>query len=194
MKVSAAVMMLTAWAAGSSLAGSVADPAEYPPLGSLSVCMDLGFDVQALTAAEKLASRMYARIGLEVRWLSHPCAGNGAVVITLSYHSSPEDHPGSWAYAMPYDGTRIVVFWDRVQEKMPPDRAPILLAHVLVHEIAHILQGVSRHSETGLMKAGWNGDDLFTMTKKPLEFTDEDVALIRLGFEPRNQRALNLRK
>jgi hypothetical protein len=28
-----------------------------------------------------------------------------------------------------------------------------VLAHVLVHEITHILQGIDRHSESGVMKS-----------------------------------------
>jgi hypothetical protein len=93
---------------------------------------------------------------------------------------------GAFAYSLPYGGRHIVVFWDRVLRKVGSSVAPILLAHVLVHEIAHILQGVSRHSKTGIMKATWGPEDYFQMRTKPLEFTDEDVALIHRGLAARS--------
>jgi hypothetical protein len=44
-----------------------------------------------------------------------------------------------------------VVFYDRLQERGQPNRLPAILAHVMVHEITHILQGVQRHSKSGVM-------------------------------------------
>jgi hypothetical protein len=145
--------------------------------------MNLGFDVLPLGRAKKLASKMYAEIGVEIEWSGRDCPSrSGAIVVTLSYETPRREYPGAYAFAKPYEATRIVVFWDRIQHKVPPSRAPTLLAHVLVHEVTHILQGINRHSETGVMKAGWSEDDLFQMGKKPLEFTEEDVLLIHLGF------------
>ena len=68
---------------------------------------------------------------------------------------------------------------------MVPARIPILLAHVLVHEITHTLQGVVRHSASGIVKAQWDAADLFEMVRQPLRFTEVDVALIRRGLEAR---------
>ena len=67
------------------------------------------------------------------------------------------------------------------------NRAQILLAHVLVHEIAHILEGVNTHSESGIMKALWSDEDLFEMMKKPLTFTASDIRIIRFGLEVRSR-------
>jgi hypothetical protein len=55
---------------------------------------------------------------------------------------------------------------------------------VLVHEITHILQGVDRHSESGIMKAQWTIDDYRAMASKPLSFTPLDVKLIQRPPEP----------
>jgi hypothetical protein len=62
------------------------------------------------------------------------------------------------------------------------------LAHVLAHEITHILQGVSRHSESGVMKATWDQRDFEKMAWKPLTFTERDVMLIHFGLEARAAR------
>jgi hypothetical protein len=58
----------------------------------------------------------------------------------------------------------------------------MLLAHVMVHEIAHILQGVYRHSDNGVMKAVWTGQDYSQMRVGALPFAPEDVELIHLGL------------
>ena len=65
---------------------------------------------------------------------------------------------------------------------------PILLAHVPAHEIAHILQGVSRHSASGVMKAGFGAADHNKMKRKGLGFTNEDIDLIHIGLDKRQAR------
>lgn len=163
----------------------------------VAVCMALGPDAPALITAEERASRIFAGIGVETEWPerlhSNFCPPNAAIVITLSYHTSPADHPRAWAYARPYEGEHIVVFWDRVQQKVPPGRAPFLLSYILVHEITHVLQDSARHSESGVMKAVWDADDYFRMwSRKPLGFTEFDVKLIHLGLEARSRAALGI--
>jgi hypothetical protein len=63
-----------------------------------------------------------------------------------------------------------------------------LLAHVLSHEITHLLEDVNRHSSTGLMKAHWDGNDLMEMSAKPLSFGPEDVDLIHRALVQRGLR------
>ena len=55
----------------------------------------------------------------------------------------------------------------------------------MVHEIAHLLQGIQRHSDTGIMKARWKADDLGGMRKAPLPFIQQDVDLIYSGLAAR---------
>ena len=147
--------------------------------------MPLGFDFQPLVIAQKLASKMFAEIGVRLEWRTSGLCAENDIVITLSYKTPDEQLPAAWAYALPFDGRHVVVFWDRIQRKMPPARAPIVLAHVLAHEVTHILQGVPRHSESGLMKPLWTSADYFEMGRKPLPFTTEDVILIQRGLEAR---------
>jgi hypothetical protein len=58
----------------------------------------------------------------------------------------------------------------------------------MAHEIAHMLQGVSRHSLTGVMKPHWDQDDYAQMAWKPLEFTKGDIILMQLGIKARAER------
>ena len=64
-----------------------------------------------------------------------------------------------------------------------------LLAHVLVHEIVHILQGCTRHSDRGVMKAHWNGVDFAQMLWGELPIAQEDIDLVHAGIGKRAQLA-----
>lgn len=60
----------------------------------------------------------------------------------------------------------------------------IVLAYVMAHEIAHVLQGVYHHSDSGLMKAHWKGSDAkLMMQPKSLRFTELDADLILSGLK-----------
>lgn len=90
--------------------------------------------------------------------------------------------PGVLASASPSNAS-ITIFNDRVALAMQSSAKfpPPLLSHVVAHEIAHVLQGVSRHSESGILKARWDREDFFLMQQSRLTFTSLDVGLIRAG-------------
>jgi hypothetical protein len=91
------------------------------------------------------------------------------------------------ARAFVYEGVHIEVFKDRVATgKTGID--PVLLAHVMVHEITHILEGVARHSRSGVMKAQWTQEDYVRMHYSPIGFAAEDIELIQLGMLRRQAR------
>ena len=48
------------------------------------------------------------------------------------------------------------------------------------------MQGVARHSESGILKAQWSRDDYQEMVFHKLGFTATDVALIHFGLSPRS--------
>src|SRR5262249_12324312 len=61
------------------------------------------------------------------------------------------------AFAKVYEGTEITLFYSRIKwAESQGLMGPMVLAHTLVHEIAHNLQGIGRHSKTGVMKPEWN--------------------------------------
>ena len=142
----------------------------------------------ALFQAKSLAREMFAGIGVPVHWQGPTPRDTDAgcwlpVEIDFDAGLPGTDRPGSMAYAMPYlEGrVRIHVFVGRVASMVPANRMGILLGHVLVHEITHVLQGVSRHSEEGVMKARWNIPDFRAMEAHPLPFDRLDVLLIHAG-------------
>jgi hypothetical protein len=160
----------------------------------VTVCMSGIGNVALENWAKVVASSIFAGIGVKIAWHSPSNCPREGILITLSNNTPVGLHPGALAYAQPYDGTHVVVFYDRVKNQpgiLPLVKGPFvasLLGHVIVHEVSHILQGLVRHSESGVMKSQLTGVDYAEMCGKPLQFTDEDVMLIQLGFKAREAR------
>lgn len=154
-----------------------------PPERKVTVCMkeDPRDRFATVPRARMMASKIFRDIGIVIEWRPGNCPAEG-ILISLSWSTPAELIPGALAYALPYEGTHIQVFYDRISQCTDPTMVSILLAHVLVHEITHIIEGIARHSATGIMKAHWDKQDFFRMRCKPLEFTDEDIGLIWRGL------------
>ncbi len=123
------------------------------------VCMDKGDQREVVNNAIRIVDKIFIPAGLLLEWHGEgqrcPNHSERIIRISLSAHSNPDLHPGAWAYALPYEGEHIVVFYDRLQRAFFGSVAT-LLAHVFAHEMIHILQGISRHSQNGIMKAQWD--------------------------------------
>ena len=153
----------------------------------VAVCIENDFDA-AIQRTQAMTSRMFATIGVRIEWLrgQRSCiAAPDSIVIILNTATPRDYHPGALAFALPNEGKHIRVFYDRVRKSVGPLTLPALLAHVFAHEIAHLLQGVSRHSTTGVMKEHWDTQDYNQIAFRGLSFTDQDVRLIHLGLETR---------
>ena len=151
----------------------------------VTVCMQTGVDA-AVLQAQAMASKIFAGIGVTLEWRrdQRSCPEGPAVILITLANGMPQSyHPGALALASPYQGVHVEVFYDRIRKTVGPRTAPSLLAHVLSHEIGHLLQGISRHAEAGVMKAHWDTKDYQQMAWQPLSFTEHDVKLIRLGLE-----------
>ncbi|HEV2198706.1 MAG TPA: hypothetical protein VGR73_02715 [Bryobacteraceae bacterium] len=187
MKTTAKITAMTAMAV---IAGMSAQAAELGEAAGrkVTVCMEgASLDPSVALRAREMASKMFSGVGVTLDW-RHNCPAD-SIRISLSDQSLAGRLPNAFAYALPYEGTHIVIFYDRVEHVSQPSRRPSLLAHVLVHEITHILQGVERHSAEGVMKANWDGGDYSAMTWKPLAFTPEDIVLLHNGLARRSAQA-----
>jgi hypothetical protein len=155
----------------------------------VTVCIEMPSGANDLPRAELMASRMFAPVGVKLDWhLQHSCPGGDAIQIGISVKTAANEFPGALAYALPYEGVHTVVFYDRIGHSVSEDLCTPVLAHVLVHEITHLLEGIDRHSESGVMKAHWTRADYAQMRSKPLPFTDWDIQLIHKGLESRGAR------
>jgi hypothetical protein len=154
----------------------------------VQICSDSTAENELNFRARSIASQMFAGIGVAIDWRNAGACPAGALRISYSTSTPPNLMPHALAYALPYEGTHIVIFYDRVQDAVSPARVPTLLGHVLAHEVTHILEGIPRHSEEGVLKAHWTHEDYSQMCWKPLKFTDEDVALIHSNLQRRAAR------
>ena len=159
-------------------------------------------DLALLARAKALTTRMFAGIGVRLRWdVGAPRSLRGRqappeaeIVISFASKTPTDFHPGALAYSRPYappSEVRVTIFYNRVLALVIGERnvGAALLGHVLTHEITHVLQGVVRHSDAGVMRDHWTAEDRMQMTNAPLSFTDYDVELIRLAM-PRCQGAV----
>jgi hypothetical protein len=183
-------MRIAAMATMTVFAGMLAHAREtvQPEKLRLSVCTERVADFRVAAQSQAIASKMFAPIGVRIDWRRGlgGCPPQG-ILITLSDRTPPGLRPGALAYAMPYEGAHIRLFYDRIAQSGPA-LMPRLLAHVLAHEIAHILQGIAQHSDQGVMKAHWTQDDYNRMLRKPLDFTSEDIDIIHRGLAARAAR------
>jgi hypothetical protein len=169
--------------AGTAAHGGATTPATDR---TVIVCMEGGAGLGIAQEARALASKIFVGIGVTIEWRRGlPGCPEHGIKISLNHETPRTMKPGVLAYSLPYEGTHIRLFYDRISEGRQPRVVPRLLAHVLVHEITHILQGVNRHSDTGIMKTEWNADDYRDMAWKHLEFELEDIDLINLGLAAR---------
>jgi hypothetical protein len=165
-------------------AGAGANAAE-----TVQICSEISPGATSYFRSRNIATQMFAGIGVGIEWRNESSCPAGAIRVSFSTRTPAELLPGALAYALPYEGTHIVIFYDRVHAAVvDPDRATALMAHVMAHEITHVLEGVSRHSAEGVLKAHWTTTDFSRMSWKPLKFADEDIVLIHLGLGKRAAR------
>jgi hypothetical protein len=132
--------------------------------------------------ATSQASTMFRTIGVEVAWVTgkpkHPADG-AWIEVQLAADTPASLLPDALAESHPYAGKAkaIIVFYDRVQRRAEESGTPerLLLAHVLVHEITHVLERIDRHSASGVMKAHWTIADYAAMACHPLGFDADDI-------------------
>jgi len=140
-------------------------------------------DFMTLAAAVGVTAKIFAGIGVGIRWGSGDPRNTGGATVAVQFDSAAPARflPDALGYATPFDDshTCIHIFYNRVLGSVAPRTAPALLGHVMAHEIAHVLERSDRHSATGVMKAQWTTGDYDAMAVHPLPFTAEDVEAIR---------------
>ena len=145
----------------------------------------------AVEHARKAATEAFAAVGVRAEWRAgrpsrDQIRDNTAIVINLVDRSDPAFRPGALAWTDLCEGVHITVYWDRITGRHRPASASVVLAHVLVHEVTHVLQGIDWHAESGVMKARWTNEDYQAMRNKMLPFTPHDLELIQLGLARRS--------
>jgi hypothetical protein len=181
MRLAAMIMMM---AVGVGAGEAEAGGAE---MRIVPVCMNGNPGLPPAYPVERMTSEIFATIGVRLKWHDSCPASPDVIQIGFADQAPKGVADGVLAYARPYEGIHIVVLYGRVK-RLQPNSTQQVLAYVLVHEITHVLQGTSRHSKSGIMKAHWDFADYDRMRHKTLLFTADDVDLIHLGLDARAAR------
>ena len=151
-------------------------------------------------------SRLFLDEGIHLEWrhgkpprlaAELPEAGN---IVPISFRMSTPaqfELPGKMnalAFAQPYGSgpLPITVLGDRVARFLAPygdSDAGRILGHILAHEIGHTLEGIARHSDSGVMKASWDVSDLEQMRRTGLSFAAPDQHFLRQHFAVQSEGA-----
>lgn len=147
-----------------------------------------------LCRAKSQAAEIFASARVRVEWRKGEpkpsvLEEQRPIVVRIISGIATSEHPGALAFAQAYEGVHITILHERARV-CAPDRPEVILAYVLVHEITHMLQGISRHSQTGIMKAHWNWADHYAMLRGGFLLSVEDVELIHVGLAWRASRKL----
>lgn len=86
--------------------------------------------------------------------------------------------------AQPYVsfGLNVRVFYDRVQEAAARANLidSVVLAHVMAHEIGHVLLRSSLHTTEGLMRSVWTSREYLLLAQRSLNFTTKENTTMEL--------------
>lgn len=190
------ILTIAAMLAGCAVAS--AKPQGRPDIPRVEICFEMDGSVRLggmmFASAKATASQLVAEGGIRLDWshgkISDCDRGGQSIGIKFVAHA-PEvvaERPHALASAMPYGtGETIAVYDDRIARYcaiFPEADQAKILGHILAHEIVHMLQGVARHSSTGLMKARWDTEDLRTISRTGLGMAAEDRQILAARFAP----------
>ena len=185
-------------------AGLQARPPGSPRVVNVNVWVDLESGVTisgtVLSMAQSRATDLLADGGVHLEWHAGKAPESGElsptirIVFLRATPASFRDPPfaNALAAARPFDSAHhIMVFYDRVTlylSSMGMSASWNVLGHILAHEIVHSLEGVNRHSSSGLMTASWGWREMKQITGGGLYLAHEDRDLLHIFLQPRKPR------
>jgi hypothetical protein len=154
--------------------------------------------VAVLAVAEQITASIFNEIGVAVHWSgeSQKQLKGRCIEIDMQFDkgSAPNSSADAIGYALPFGEGRLQVHIligrilrssDACSDNPTRMREGAFLGHVMAHEIGHVSQRISLHSDEGVMKAKWTAEEVQGMIERRLSFTKSDAHLIRLGISSR---------
>jgi hypothetical protein len=143
--------------------------------------------VRLLSASKPLVSNIFGKIGVQLTWHKGdiPAGRNALGIRTAEHAPATASREALAASELRGPGmSEITIYKDRLQSllNLHPNVTRVLAAYVLAHEFAHVMQGVPRHSDSGIMKAHWSDRDFQEMIYHKLVFAPVDLDLIQKGL------------
>ena len=164
-----------------------------------------------LKVAKEVATGIYTNAGIQVEWRecylaegelrSNPECSRltpTTLVVRILPRSQAErfkQPPAVFGFAQTDNsggfGYYASVFFHRVEELSGiwTSSTPVVLGHVIAHEIGHLLLGHGGHSRTGLMTANWDRRELERVNQRTFIFNSQQAKEIRARFLERHSSA-----
>jgi hypothetical protein len=171
--------------------------AETSPVLTIQVSNLAEVDSLTLNQAERTATGIFEKTGVESRWIE-PAAGGlfplshiqlkilpSVLAIRSGLPDNFRDSALGLAPGSGPDRQSVYVFYDRVEavamEHAADSRvnAAQILGNAIAHEIGHVLLNVQTHSAAGIMRGDWNRSDLRNVSYGFLLFTARQAKVIR---------------
>jgi hypothetical protein len=172
----------TAWTVGAVLSGVMAVSAqdvlkaETTLMVRVQVTDYAKVSAKELATAEAQATAAYRIAGLDLIWSSAPWGASGNRVLQpidvhvvivprdMAEKKCRDEGLGDGVLGIAISGAteargRIAyIFYDRIERTAVAQQTPVArgLAHVMAHEVGHLLIGTDSHSDEGLMQPNWN--------------------------------------
>lgn len=159
---------------------------------------------KTLIQAERLASEIFARAGVETQWTWRSVSDSVALLndfsavtgracaqpldsatlrVEILPHAPRGFSPQALGYALPCarSGMHVTVYANRVEIVSCTTLAGFyrVLGHALAHEIGHVLLRSCAHDDSGLMKAIWAKSDWQRGAVSTLSFTPSQSNVMR---------------
>ena len=152
----------------------------------LQLLNDANVPADILESARQEVSAIYARAGIELIRHDTPAAAPSV----LRFAAKIVPHSLGYGHDKPHvmgaalgetRGTIVYVFFGRVERFARSQRVlnSTMLAHVIAHEIGHLLLPKGWHSERGLMRGKWDRAQVDNAMRGKLTFTPDEIRTIR---------------
>jgi hypothetical protein len=160
-----------------------------------------------LAAAEREASTIFQRTGVEVKWLNCPETAQETQEPSCQTPNAPAEvflrvvsnflegayvPKSAMGYAVPtptpHQGYVAGIALERARKQLldgPKLTLGQLLGHGIAHEIGHLLLGTNSHSPSGLMCANWGAKELRLASRGQLNFSAQQAETIRADVQAR---------
>ena len=147
-----------------------------------------------LAPARTEAARIYRSAGIQLVWSDTPDLSVPQMIVNIVWKPSGASVPESIAVksadrrvlgvAPGHKDRRDLVAWafyERILDTatMLGVDSGVLLGHVIAHELGHLLLPYDSHSQSGLMRAGWDKSQATNAVFANLKFNPGESALIR---------------
>jgi hypothetical protein len=160
---------------------------------TIQLLNDANIPTDVLAEVRDELRAIYARAGIEVQWHNEPSDATpsrrlAVKIVPQSFGAATaKPHVMGIAPGEQPGGTLVYVFYDRVEQFARAKRvlSSTMLAHVIAHELGHLLLPKGWHSRRGLMRGTWDLAQVSAAARGQLTFTREEIRTISADLSSR---------